>query len=110
MNHSMDMHNDISWDLHDRLGDIDYEDDVCLLSHYFSSMQYKMLTFATRAAKVGLKININKTKLMRINSSSNTNFQFMRQRIDDVENYVGSVVPKSGGSIEDIKNKLSKAR
>lgn len=102
----------IRWGLYDIMNDFDYADDVCLLSHRFSDMQAKIQIFAERAGKAGLQVNINKTKSMRIHSSSTDTFQLMGHPIEDVECfcYLGSLISNSGGSKEDIQYRLCKAK
>lgn len=112
LSHSMTKQHGIKWGLYDNLDDLDYADDVCLLSHRFSDMQAKIELFAERAAKAGLQVNINKTKSMRVNSQCTTQFKLMGEHIEDVDCfcYLGSIISKSGGSKEDIKNRLCKAK
>lgn len=52
----------ISWGLVDRLEDIDYADDACLLTHNHKDMQDKIENLKEESAKVGLLINIKKNE------------------------------------------------
>ena len=49
----------IRWTLTDRLDDLDYADDICLLAHTFNDIRTKLQRLHHETAKVGLKININ---------------------------------------------------
>jgi len=49
-----------------RLEDLDYADDLCLLTHRLADMNVKGERPQETGGQVGLKINIQKTKEMRI--------------------------------------------
>jgi hypothetical protein len=51
--------------------DLDYADDICLLSHKWSDMQEKLNDLNYESNKIGLHINLAKTDEMRINNNSN---------------------------------------
>jgi hypothetical protein len=50
----------ITWKLTQILEDLDYADDICLLSHKFVHMQDKINDLQQESIKAGLKINIGK--------------------------------------------------
>jgi hypothetical protein len=52
------------------LEDLDYADDLCLLSLTLSDMKHKFRRLEDEAKRVGLKTNIAKTKEMRIMSAN----------------------------------------
>ena len=62
--------------------------------------------------KIGLKINKNKTEVMRINSKQDLPIQLNGVEIVDTDNftYLGSIVSKDGGTDDDIRNLINKAR
>jgi hypothetical protein len=62
--------NKILWTLLDQLNDLDFADDLALLSHSCKQMQSKTTISATTSAREGLKINNKKTDLMMINNPS----------------------------------------
>ena len=64
--------NGIQWTLWTQLDDLDFADDLALLSHSCSQMQDKTTRLETVAAGTGLKISRKKTELMKINSTVNT--------------------------------------
>ncbi|KAI0218752.1 hypothetical protein LSAT2_029555 [Lamellibrachia satsuma] len=57
----------IRWTLTLILEDLDYADDIGLLSSRHKDMQEKMDKLTTTTPQIGLKLNTAKTKLMRIN-------------------------------------------
>ena len=57
-----DSRNGIQWTLVDQLEDLDFADDLALLSHTHSQMQAKTSKLEAISSKLGLKINTDKTK------------------------------------------------
>jgi len=50
-----------------RLEDLDYANDICLLAQRFCDMEEKIKRLKKEEELVGLRININKTKGLRVN-------------------------------------------
>ncbi|XP_073811842.1 uncharacterized protein [Musca autumnalis] len=61
---------------------------------------------------VGLRLNIKKTKLMRINTSTSATLNIEGEQIEEVDKfcYLGSMLSKNGGSEEVIQMRINKAR
>lgn len=59
----------ITWNISHQLEDLDYVDDVCLLSN----MQTKLEELERQVRHVGLELNKTRTKAMRINNVSTDN-------------------------------------
>ena len=55
-----------------QLDDLDFADELALLSHNHSQMQDKTICLETTSARAGLRINRKKTKLLKINTTANT--------------------------------------
>jgi hypothetical protein len=68
-NVTRDRRRGIRWGLVDRLKDLDFADDPCLLSEAHGEMQAKLGDLIKEAVKVGLAINVKKTKALRVNTS-----------------------------------------
>ena len=81
------------------------------MSHTLKDMKEKLVELKTEGEKVGLKINTNKTKEMRINCPKQDELSIGETVIDRVDEfqYLGSVITKNGGTDEDIKQRLKKA-
>ena len=63
--------------------------------------------------RAGLKINVSKTKTMRVNACLNNNIMLSGQAIEDVNEftaYLGSIVSPTGGTYEDRKARRKKAQ
>jgi hypothetical protein len=86
----------ITWKLTLTLEDLDYADDICLLSHKFVHMLDKINYLQQESIKAGLKINIGKTKEMRINAKNKNPIQI------DGFTYLGSNVSIDGGAAKDL--------
>lgn len=101
----------IQWGLQDALEDLVFADDICLLAQRFRDMEEKIKRLKEEAEGAGLKININKTKEMRINSKTDDKLSIDDEEIEQVDTfiYLGSMVSKKGGAEEDIKSRIRKA-
>ena len=104
--------NGIQWTLFDQLDDLDFADDLALLSHNHEQMQGKTTALQTTAWKISLKINTEKTKVMRINTSRTEPIRLGDNEIEGVTSftYLGSIVDTTGGTDQDIKIRIGKAR
>ena len=107
-----DQRTDIQWTFTKQLEDLDFADDICLLSHKQQDAQEKLWRMAEEAGKTGLQINIGKTEVMRVNNKQQDPVQLHQENIREVDKfvYLGSVVSKNGGTDEDIKSRINKAR
>ena len=102
----------IRWKLWSNLDNLGFADDIALTSSMKCQIQQKVTNLSTNSKTTGLKINSEKTKLLRLNTTSNENVQVDEHDIEDVESfmYLGAYISKSGGTEEDIKARLMKAR
>ena len=85
----------IQWTFTISLEDLVFADDLALLSYRIQDMRDKTRALEVQSAKVGLKINATKTKLI--------------EEVDEFK-YLGSIVSKKGGIDEDIQARIGKAR
>jgi len=100
------------WKFTTKLEDLDFADDVALLSSTRQHIQTKTDKLAHEAERVGLKVNVDKCKLLQINSRNNDVVEVNGRGIEDVDRfvYLGATVSKEGGGTEDIHNRVVKAR
>ena len=99
------------WGL-DTMEDVDFADDLALLSTSRRNLQHKTNELEVHAKRTGLHINTAKTKVMKIKTDDN---QSIVIGIDDVETvdsltYLGSVMDADKVSTADISARLKKAR
>ena len=75
-------------------------------------MRDKTRALEVQRAKVGLKINATKTKLMRIDTKLDDCVSVAGERVEEVDEftYLGSIVSNKGGTDEDIQARIGKAR
>ena len=102
----------IQWSLWgEQLEDLDFADDLALLSHTHQHMQEKTRRLEKIAATTGLRINRAKTKVMRMICKSTQPITLNTGIIEEVSSftYLGSVVSIDGGTEADIKARLNKA-
>ena len=90
----------------DTMEDLDFADDLALLSTSRRNLQQKTNELEVHAKRIGLHINTAKTKVMKIKTDDNQPFVIV---IDDVETvdsftYPGSVMDADKGSTADISD------
>ena len=96
-----------------KLEDLDFVDDMVLLSQKITHTRQKLAALLEQAARVGLKINASKTKEMRIRSSANTgNINCVGEVLERVSafTYLGSLITTTGGTEEDVEARCRKAQ
>ena len=104
--------NGIQWTLWSQLEDLDYADDLALLSHSRAQMQDKTTRLADISSGVGLRINKDKSKVVRINTNDVRPVIVGGHPLEEVDSfiYLGSIVDKQGGTDMDIGARIGKAR
>ena len=75
--------NGIQWTLLTQLDDLDFADDLALLSHNKKQMQNKTDLLKVVSEKTGLKINKGKTEVMKINTSVTTPITVVGEHVKD---------------------------
>jgi hypothetical protein len=77
----------------------------------YKDIQAKLTQLHEELQKVGLSININKTKEIRANVRNKIEIKFQDKVVERVDRftYLGSVVTKNGGTEEDVLNQISRA-
>lgn len=104
--------NGIQWTLWFQLDDLDFVDDLALLSHNHQQMQDKTTRLMDISAKAGLSIHKQKTKIMKVNTASTEPVLLEGSPLDEVESftYLSSIINVQGGTDEDVKTRIGKAR
>ena len=102
----------IRWKLRSKLNDLDFADDIALISSTKQQIQQKVRSLSNNSKVTGLKINSEKTKFLRLNTTNNKKVQVDDRDIDDVASfvYLGGHVSSAGGTKDDMKARLGKAR
>ena len=104
--------NGIQWTLWSQLDDLDFADDLALLSHTQQQMQDKTNILAKTSASLGLNIHRGKTKLLKVNTGNTPAVTLNDEALEEVDNftYLGSIVDKQGGTDADVRTRIGKAR
>ena len=68
----------IWWNFTTKLDDVNYADDIALLSSTKEQLQRKFDNVGKYAYSAGLKINAGKTKVMRFNTNNNQEKKYRR--------------------------------
>jgi hypothetical protein len=101
---NQDSRQGIPWGLVSNLEDLDFADDLCLLSETHGDMQLKLKHLINKAEKTGLIISVKKMKVLRVNTSKTYPFTLRGESIEDVDSfiYLDSMVAKDGGVAQDV--------
>ena len=102
----------LRWKFTSKLEDLDFADDIALISSMQRHVQLKTNRLVENAERAGLRVNVGKCKVMRVNARNNEAITVNGVALEDVEKftYLGATVCKQGGGEEDIKARLGKAR
>jgi hypothetical protein len=102
----------IRWKLTETLEDLDYADNICLLSHRQAHMQSKYNNLSYESKKAELEINFSKTEELRVNTKSQCSIMLATKAIRRVHDftYLGSIVSEDGGTRKDVETRIQKAR
>jgi len=73
----------IRWKFNTKLEDLEFADDIALLSSTRQHIQTKTDNLAHEAGRVGLKVNVDKCKLLRMNSRNNDMAEVNGRGIED---------------------------
>ena len=104
--------NGIQWTLLSQLDDLDFADDLALLSHSQQQMQEKTYNVAANSTRLGLNVHKGKTKLLKVNADNTSPVMLNGEPLEEVDEftYLGSIVNKTGGTDADVRARVGKAR
>ncbi|VDP31961.1 unnamed protein product [Schistosoma mattheei] len=90
----------IQWTAQNQLDDLDFADDLALLSHTHEQMQIKTTHVAAVSASGGLNIQKGKTKVLKYNTENSNPITLDVETLEDVESftYLRSIIDEQGGS------------
>jgi len=102
----------LTWRLQESLENMEYADDVCLVSHKYEHMCRKLDDLWKESKKAGLEINSLKTEEIRVNTIVK---QRLRLNGEDIKRssdfcYLGSNVAENGGTSREVSARVQKAR
>ena len=103
----------IQWTMLSQLEDLDYADDIALLSKNTRHMQQKANGLNENAKKAGLHINMKKTKVMHLNlTEPHPQIRIDGEELEAVDDftYLGSNISAENSVQKDISARINKAR
>ncbi|VDO51574.1 unnamed protein product [Schistosoma margrebowiei] len=102
----------IQWIARMQLDDLDFADDLALLSHTQQQMQEKTTGVAATPEAVGLNIHNGKSKILRYNTACTNRITIDGEDLEEVKffTYLSSIIDEHGGSDADVKARFGKAR
>ncbi|CAH8542131.1 unnamed protein product [Schistosoma haematobium] len=95
-----------------QLDDLDFADDLALLSQTQQQMQEKTNSVAAASAAVGLNIHKWKSRILQYNTQCTNPITIDGEDLEDVKTftYLGSIIDEQGGSDANVKARIGKAR
>ena len=102
--------NGIQWTLWSQLEDLDFADDIALLSHNHEQIQEKTTRLRKNSSQVGLKIHPEKTKLIKVNTLNTAPVSLDGKDLEEVEEftYHGRIIGRLGGTDAGVKARIEK--
>ncbi|VDO59943.1 unnamed protein product [Schistosoma margrebowiei] len=102
----------IQWTSRMQLDDLDFADDLALLSHTQQQMQEKTNSVAAASSAVGLNIHKGKSKVLRYNTECTNLLTIDGEDLQDVKTftYLDNIIDEHGGSDPDVKARIGKAK
>ena len=101
----------IQWNLFSRLEDLDFADDLTLLSETHKHMQQKTERLQEKSSQLGHKIYVGKTKVMKVNSRSSEPISLESGTGEEIQDfiYLGSNISTNDGADKDVELHINKA-
>ncbi|VDP25564.1 unnamed protein product [Schistosoma margrebowiei] len=102
----------IQWTSRMQQDDLEFADDLVLLSHMQQQMQEKTTSVAAAPAALGLNIHKGKSKIIRYSTACTSPITLGGEDLEDVNTvtYLGSFIYELGGSDADVKVRIGKAK
>ncbi|VDO74160.1 unnamed protein product [Schistosoma mattheei] len=96
----------IQWTVRMKLDDLDFSDDLALLSHTQQQMQAKTTSVAATSTYTK-----GKRKILRYNITCNNPITLDREYLEDVKTfaYMGSIIHEHNGSDANVNVRIDKA-
>ncbi|VDP29633.1 unnamed protein product [Schistosoma margrebowiei] len=102
----------IQWTAKNQLDDLDFADDLAILSHTHQKVHIKTAIVAAVSTSVGLNIYKGKTKVLKYNTANVNPITFDGETLEEVESftYLGSRIDEQGESDANVKASTGKPR
>ncbi|VDP67264.1 unnamed protein product [Schistosoma mattheei] len=102
----------IQWTSRMQLVDLDFADDLALLSQTQQQIQEKTNSVAAASAALDLNVHKGKRRILRYNTACTNPITIDGEDLKDVKTfaYLGSIIDEQGGSDSDVKSRIGEAR
>ncbi|VDP40788.1 unnamed protein product [Schistosoma curassoni] len=102
----------VQWTAQSQLDDLEFVDDLALLSHTHQQMQMKETNVAAFSASVDLNIYKEKSNILKYNTENTNTVTLVRETLEDVESStcLCSIIDEHGGCDADVKARIGKKR
>ncbi|VDP33601.1 unnamed protein product [Schistosoma curassoni] len=102
----------IQWTAWTRLDDLDFSDDLALLSHKMKPMKMKTVSVAAAFTAVSLNIHKKRSRILKDNKESINTIMLIGEALEEIESimYLGSIIDEGGGSNADVKARIGIAK
>ena len=100
----------IQWTLFSQLEDLDFADDLAVLSCKHVHLQEKTVRLSSYAKQRGLNINASKTQVMCVNTTPSKPITVNGKPLEFVKDftYLGSLISEDNAAMKDITSRLGK--
>uniref|UniRef100_A0A0L8I951 Reverse transcriptase domain-containing protein n=1 Tax=Octopus bimaculoides TaxID=37653 RepID=A0A0L8I951_OCTBM len=104
--------NGFRWNLMSTLKDLNFVDDMALLSSTYKCIYSKTHRLAENVDRISLKLNPEECKTLRNNARQQDCVRIGNNEVEDIEEfvYLGMTVKKDRGEREDIRKGISKVQ
>ena len=111
-NHTENQRTAIQWPLFTQLEDLDFADDLGIVSESHRHLQQKTERVQVNSGQLGLRINTGKTKVMKINPQSSDPIIVKGEAIEEVQDftYLGCNISRDGRADRDVDLHIGEAR
>ena len=94
------------------LGNLDFAHEIALTTGNRGQMQGMTNMIAEAYRRVGLEINVLKTRILRMGARSHESIFVVDEVLEDVTclKYLGSKLDEGGGILADVKSRINKSR
>ena len=91
---------------------LDFADGLSIVDESMSKMNERLKVLLVQGARIGLKINVKKTKSLRLGIRENEMVTLGNEKVDQVDSftYLGSIISKDSGSSEEVKSRITKVQ
>ncbi|VDO60651.1 unnamed protein product [Schistosoma curassoni] len=94
-----------------QLNDLDFADDLALLSYTQQQLQEKTISVGSASAAVSLNIHRGKSRILRCNTVYTNRITIDGEDLEDEENFtnLGSIIDEHSGSDADVNVQIGKS-